>query len=457
MNNPPDITGTACPDQSRVAPAIAMGNRVIAVPSPRHPLSAARVDQFGKFWLFVRGNALPRSARPDSVIRGQHQPMKLSKIAYSELRGDPREWTLKKLILGDINLLVGRNAVGKTRSLNIIQALSNILSGRRTALTDGEWDTEFIRDDARFNYRLKIKSHEVVFEKLERIRAGEKMLLLVRRAGGRGKIWGEKSGSHLEFQSPPDQIVAVARRDTVQHNFLIPLAEWGKAALHFPFGREIGRTFAFLVQEGTLQPAPDRGDTPPIIEVFRRGKKEIGDDFVAGVIADMRAIGYVVSEVGVDAQASLTVQTTLPGKLLGLFLQEDDLNCRTEQINISAGMFAALSIIVLINFRVKAMKPSCMLIDDIGEGLDYERSTALIELLISKARSHSVQLIMASNDRFVMNKVPLEMWTVLNRRGCTVQGYNVHNSPRKFKQFRFTGLSNFDLLATNYLFDNETQ
>ena len=40
MNNPPDITGIAYPDQSRVAPAIAMGNRVVAVPSPRHPLSA---------------------------------------------------------------------------------------------------------------------------------------------------------------------------------------------------------------------------------------------------------------------------------------------------------------------------------------------------------------------------------------------------------------------------------
>ncbi|HEY5597987.1 MAG TPA: aldehyde dehydrogenase family protein, partial [Kiloniellales bacterium] len=47
MNEPLGIVGIACPDTrpllafvSLVVPAIAMGNRVVAVPSPRHPLSA---------------------------------------------------------------------------------------------------------------------------------------------------------------------------------------------------------------------------------------------------------------------------------------------------------------------------------------------------------------------------------------------------------------------------------
>lgn len=57
----------------------------------------------------------------------------------------------------------------------------------------------------------------------------------------------------------------------------------------------------------------------------------------------------------------------------------------------------------------------CIVIDDIGERLDYERSCALIELLMSKATTQQVQLIMTTNDRFVMNKVPLEAWTVLHR------------------------------------------
>jgi aldehyde dehydrogenase (NAD+) len=47
MNEPLGVIGIACPDEapllafiSLLAPAIAMGNRVVIVPSPLHPLSA---------------------------------------------------------------------------------------------------------------------------------------------------------------------------------------------------------------------------------------------------------------------------------------------------------------------------------------------------------------------------------------------------------------------------------
>ena len=52
MNEPWGVMGIACPDEapllgfvSLVAPAIAMGNRVVAVPSPAHPLAATDLYQ----------------------------------------------------------------------------------------------------------------------------------------------------------------------------------------------------------------------------------------------------------------------------------------------------------------------------------------------------------------------------------------------------------------------------
>ena len=104
-----------------------------------------------------------------------------------------------------------------------------------------------------------------------------------------------------------------------------------------------------------------------------------------------------------------------------------------------------------INYAVLAGQPSCILIDDIGEGLDFERSCALIKLLMEKARTSSVQLVMSSNDRFVMNAVPLEDWSVLQRHrgGCSVRNYA--NSKEAFDEFKFTGLNNFDFLAVDYL------
>ena len=48
--------------------------------------------------------------------------MQLVSISYKEFEGQDQEWTLDKLTLKDRNLLVGKNATGKTRVLNIIGA-----------------------------------------------------------------------------------------------------------------------------------------------------------------------------------------------------------------------------------------------------------------------------------------------------------------------------------------------
>jgi hypothetical protein len=98
-----------------------------------------------------------------------------------------------------------------------------------------------------------------------------------------------------------------------------------------------------------------------------------------------------------------------------------------------------------------AKKSTCILIDDIGEGLDFDRSCRLIDLLRKKAKESNIQLILSTNDRFVMNRVPLEEWSVLQRRGSHVRVRNYENSRELFEEFKFTGLSNFSLLEMDFL------
>ena len=114
-------------------------------------------------------------------------------------------------------------------------------------------------------------------------------------------------------------------------------------------------------------------------------------------------------------------------------------------------MFRALSIIVQVNYSVLADSPSCILIDDIGEGLDFDRSCNLIDVLMEKSKNTSMQLVIATNDRFVMNRVPLEAWSVVDRRGNHIEIRNYANSRKIFDNFKFTGLNNFDFLAFDYL------
>jgi AAA15 family ATPase/GTPase len=123
----------------------------------------------------------------------------------------------------------------------------------------------------------------------------------------------------------------------------------------------------------------------------------------------MKKISYHISKINVDTL------NFFPIPVFGLGVQEVDIEAVTDQKEMSQGMFRALSLLVQLNFSLLSKIPSCILIDDIGEGLDYERSKSLIDLIIEKVKGSSVQVIMTTNDRFVMNNIPLEYWSVIHR------------------------------------------
>ena len=241
--------------------------------------------------------------------------------------------------------------------------------------------------------------------------------------------------------------------DTVQHGFLAPLGNWGNGVRHYPFGENMGRTtVALLVPDG---PTPDPADVNAVIGLFRKAQKDLALPFVSAVRDDMNEIGYPLDEVGVMSPTDIIIQA--PAVSVNpsiLFVQERDLPDVTQQTDMSQGMFRALSVIIHLEYAVLAARPSCIIVDDIGEGLDYDRSRRLINLMRNKAQQASVQLVMGTNDRFVMNNVPLEEWSVLQREGGTVKVRNYENSKERFDGFKFTGLNNFDFLASDFL--NET-
>jgi hypothetical protein len=68
----------------------------------------------------------------------------------------------------------------------------------------------------------------------------------------------------------------------------------------------------------------------------------------------------------------------------------------------------------------------------------------MIGLLIERAKTGKFQLIMTTNDRFIMNEVPLDYWSVAERTGKDVRLFNSSNSKESFENFKYAGLSNFE-------------
>jgi hypothetical protein len=232
------------------------------------------------------------------------------------------------------------------------------------------------------------------------------------------------------------------------------LHEWGNSLRFYPFGTALGRDrFVMLVKDFKVE--LDDKDAQNVSSIFHKGCTDFPDTFKQEVVSDMKAIDYDIDDVGLMSPGSFKMLTTLPGELRTLFVKERALDIPTEQVEMSQGMFRVLSLIIQLNFSKMAQRATTVVIDDIGEGLDFERSCALINLLMAKYSGSNIQLIMATNDRVVMNQVPLETWSVMQRSGHHCRVFNHANSRQAFEEFKFTGLNNFDFFATDFIHESQ--
>lgn len=372
--------------------------------------------------------------------------MRLRSVKFAEFEGTPQEWRLEGLSLAEANLIVGKNASGKSRALNIIHALARKLAGLDPPRMSGNYDVEFIKDGKVLNYHLKYEEEQVAEERF----SVEGRVLLNRWHDGEGVIWADEidGGKEIRFQTPTSELAAVARRDAIQHGFLEPLYSWGSSLRHYSFGTALGKDIIVVLVENGGRKVDER-DPNAVVALYRQAEKEFKEEFSQALVRDMRQLDYDVEELGIKAPVSIRV-SGLPGELVGLYVKEKDLPGITDQRSMSQGMFRALSLLVQVNYSQMAGKSTCILIDDIGEGLDFDRSCRLIDLLREKAKMFNVQLVLSTNDRFVMNRVPIEEWSVLKRQGSLVQVLNYENSRTLFEEFKFTGLSNFSFLEMDF-------
>jgi energy-coupling factor transporter ATP-binding protein EcfA2 len=208
--------------------------------------------------------------------------MKLISLNYAQFEGQSRQWRLSDLSLGNVNLLVGKNASGKTRTLNVILGLARLLSPTtKLSFISGNYDAKFDNNGKILNYILHFEQTKIISEKF--ILEGKE--LLKRGEGGIGTIWAEKIDKDMEFQAPEDQLAAVVRQDSIQHPFLAPLQQWARSLYHYPFGTPLGQDQ--LVVEVKDPNAPfDPKDSKGVVAIFRRGLKQYSDPFKQSIMKD---------------------------------------------------------------------------------------------------------------------------------------------------------------------------
>ncbi|WP_326538636.1 AAA family ATPase [Pseudorhodoferax sp.] len=372
----------------------------------------------------------------------------LTKLTYSEFEGDPRSWTFGPCDFVEHNLVVGRNATGKTRLINVINGLCQLISGKRAALfLSGTYSAEVNIGNQYYCLYLSFKDNEVVSENLT-VNGEER---LSRNENGEGNLYYEGEDKFLSFKIPKNVLALQTRRDALQHSYIAKLGDWAQSCQQFKFGSSLGHDKLL-----TVQALRDNGNLEldkHVVSVYLKGYEKYKKRLDKGVLRDMAYIGYELSEVGVGDTQSLSphLNLNLPDTALCLFASEADRKkSRISQLDMSQGMFRALAIVISLNLAVLSKFEGLVLIDDIGEGLDYDRSTKLIELIRMRLRG-GVQTVLTTNDRFVMNVVPLDNWCLLRRVGDHVQAITQRSHPSDFENFKFAGLSNFEFFKSELI------
>ena len=373
--------------------------------------------------------------------------MSIINLNYSEYEDDERLWKISDTTFEDINLIVGKNSTGKSRLLTLINSLTQLLTGNLGPFDSGKYQTLLRINGRNFLYEIECKGSEVVGESL----MVDEEVKLIRKPDGSGKIWYEQVGDYLDFKLPKSAVAAVNRRDEIQHPYLIELHEWAKSVALYHFGSDFGKSRLMNVSDMESifnVKAPLNFDDPNnLVGIYSTAYLHYKEDFDIAIIRDMGKLGYSLKDIGSD---NLQAILKIPFPTIGLFTVENDLGFKNSQVHMSQGMFRALALTIHLNICAFSKSRNLILVDDIGEGLDFERSVAMIDLLISKAKENNLQLIMTTNDRFVMNSVPLEYWGVLKRKAGLVKMLNARNSANLFKKFKYLGLNNFDLFASDY-------
>ena len=368
--------------------------------------------------------------------------MILSKLNFYENRGKNNYWEIKNLQFNMINLIVGLNATGKTRLVNVISNTAKIISKKRKELLNGNWDIEFkYNNNLSYKYKLEINKKKV---KSEQIKIGNKIVL--DRKNDSGKIFSFKLNKKIIINPPSSELTLHVRRDVKEFPFFEDLLKWADNLLGYRFTAARPDHVVMPITFDQNDYLDDLAATPYLL------KKSLDDkNFIKNIIDDFSEIGYPIEKVNVKT----TMVTGLPNNIITSIIKEKDLACETEQVMMSQGMFRAFSLIVIIEYLLKQQKECTILIDDLGEGLDFKRSSKLTELLIRKIKNSRIQLIITSNDRFLINSVDLKYLTILERNSHTVEAFNFFNNKKLFNDFKYTGLNNFDLFSGKLYKEND--
>lgn len=357
--------------------------------------------------------------------------MKLIRLSYKE-----EDWELENILFESVSLIVGKNSTGKSKTLTTIDLLGKILTQKINLSPRVEWCIGIKSNKNEIiTYTFRTSANDEVEVIFEEVKIDDKVVLL-RDNTEKAVVYNELDKKDEDIYPPTTKLAIHTNRDIKKYPYFEDIALWAEQSYGFKFGN-ISPDKPFSQQKYNLLTTVEE-----IPELYKSLENETKSEIQKTIIDNLKIIGFDINElflIQVDSKSSY------------LFIRENDVKSIIFFSNLSQGLFRCLSLLIFLEFLIAKRKPASIIIDDLCEGLDYERATKLGKLVFDKCLENDIQLIATSNDAFLMEAVDLKYWNVLQRSGSVVTSINHTTNPKLFEDFKFTGLSNFDFFSSDYI------
>ncbi len=347
--------------------------------------------------------------------------MKLHQVSYHT-----ENFNFDSLNLKNNNLIVGRNAIGKTRVINALHHIGQIILGKVDLQTHLSFTLEFnTKEGMALLYQLHWNESRLE----EKLWLGKQQL--IERTQSNAFIYNHLTQNKEEIFPPETKIILQSTRDLKKYPWIEKIQLFIQNSQGIRFGNITPQTGA--VEAGIIH------THAKIAWMYQKLKPPMQEK----VLMQMQKLQFAVNAISYNEWTDT------------LMIEDKNQDQKRVQIplfKLSQGMHRSLSTLILLAYLTQENKIQLLIVDDLGEGLDYMRATQLGKILIDTCNSHHVQFICTSNDYFLMDVFDLENLTVL--ADYTEQGLKIVNQthyPELYERFTTCGLSNFDFFSSDFI------
>lgn len=349
----------------------------------------------------------------------------LNSFEYQTPSSDSRkQYKISELWFDKLSLVVGKNATGKSQILTLIDSFADMIL-QAIDLKNGTWNFGFKLNGENLVYEIRIQGDFVLHEKL----FSEKTTYIERDEDS-AKIFDSVLDSHQEIFPPKQKLVLQTRRDTKHYPIFEEIFHWAKNIYHIKFGHiYANKKIAGIAAKSQSQ--------LQLSAIFHN----LSDKAKVKLIKSIEKLHLDIDEIGIGSHKNDEC----------LYVREKSTQFIFHEPEISESLYRLLTFMIFLLYLQNHNSGSLLLIDDFCEGLDYESTKNIGNFLLDNFDESNTQLIISSNSHFLMDLIDIRHWNILHRQPLHIQAINFHNKKNEFEDFKFTGLSNSDLLTSDYL------